>query len=281
MELPAIMEGVRSLAWQVSDLLMDYYQSPQDLGIRSKGPHDGEVTAADLAAHHLILDSLQTQFAPEAFSYRSEEDTQPQASTAEWTWVIDPLDGTSSFIRRTGEFAVHLALTRGDRPVLALVTRPAQGELYTAIAGQGAYCETRTQPPQRLTTSHRTAPDQLIAITSRSHRNPSLERLIAALPKAEDRHISSMGGKLVAIARGEADYFLSVSEYSAPKDWDYCAPELVLTEAGGCLSRSDGSLLRYNQPDPNQWGVILGSNGAVHTTLCQSLQSLTAASSGS
>lgn len=275
------MEVARSLAWQVSDLLMDYFHSAQDLQISSKGPLDGDVTAADLAAHQLILKTLKTQFADVPFSYRSEEDAQPIASVGEWTWVIDPLDGTSAFIRRTSEFAVHLALTHRDRPVLSIVARPAHGELYTAIAQGGAYHETQTQPPQRLTTSSRTAPEQLIAVSSRSHRNPELDRLIAALPHAEDRQISSMGGKLVAIATGKADYFLSVSQDSAAKDWDFCAPELILTEAGGRLSRSDGSLLRYNQPDPCQWGIILGSNGIIHDTLCQHLQALTKPSSGS
>ncbi|NJK34663.1 MAG: 3'(2'),5'-bisphosphate nucleotidase CysQ [Oscillatoriales cyanobacterium SM2_2_1] len=223
MHLPAIMEAVRSLAWQVSDLLMAYFHSSQDLQISSKGPLDGDVTAADLAANQLILTTLKTQFADAPFSYRSEEDIQPPMPVGEWTWVIDPLDGTSAFIRRTSEFAVHLALTYRDRPVLSLVARPAHGELYTAIVQTGAYRETRTHPPQRLTTSSRRADAELIAITSRSHRNPELERLIAALPHGEDRQISSMGGKLVAIAAGEADYFLSVSQNSAAKDWDFCA----------------------------------------------------------
>ncbi|HAN46150.1 MAG TPA: 3'(2'),5'-bisphosphate nucleotidase CysQ, partial [Cyanobacteria bacterium UBA8156] len=151
---------------------------------------------------------------------------------------------------------------------------PAQGVVYGAARGTGAWQETRGGDRQRLRVSAVTTLAASRAVVTRSHRNAGLDRLLAALPEVQPQNIGSIGGKLAAIATGRAELYLSVSDRSAPKDWDYCAPSVVLEEAGGTLTFGDGSPLCYNRPEVVQWGTVLGSNGHLHAALLQRCQAV-------
>lgn len=270
LNLNEIMLLARPIAWGAGDILMKYYQEPQDLEIRFKGGEDGNVTSADLAANDFILSQLKLAFGTDEFAYLSEE-TEDNADRLnhEWVWIIDPMDGTSDFIRRTNEFAVHIGLTYRQRPVLGLVATPAQDRLFQGVLGNGAYIERRDGSQQRIQVSDKTELDQMVVVASRSHRNYQLECILHQLPKAAEIAVGSIGGKFAAIASGNADVYISVSGKSAPKDWDYCAPEIILTEAGGQLTHADLSLLSYNNLELRQWGTIVASNGRCHNEICK------------
>lgn len=268
-QLQEWMSWVRPIAWDATTTLLKYYQSQNDLQIRDKGGEEGVVTAADLASNSIILQGLYHYFDRDRFAFLSEEtDDDLVRLDRDWVWIIDPLDGTTDFVNRTGEFAIHIGLTYQQRPVLGVVALPAVNKLYTAIAGLGAMVEDRSGSSQALRVSSQTELAAMGAIASRSHRSPRLDFILAQLPKAASLAVGSIGGKFVAIAEGRADYYVSVSGQSAPKDWDYCAPELILVEAGGKLTRFDRSVLSYNNPDVAQWGDILASNGHSHDRLC-------------
>ncbi len=271
-DLTGLLAVARTAGWGASAILLEHYHSDRDLQIRQK--QGAPVTAADLAANQYLLDTLQQTLGQEQFAYLSEETRDsPARFEKEWVWIIDPLDGTRDFIDRTGEFAVHLALVSQGRPILAVVAWPTAQKLYTAIQGAGSYVERPGEPPSPLRVSERRKPEQLRLIVSRSHRDQTLDRLLSKLPKAEQRAVGSIGCKFASIAEQEADFYVALSGKSAPKDWDLAAPELILTEAGGQVSRFDGSPLRYNQADVNQWGGLLASNGHSHAQLCTLAQS--------
>ncbi len=270
LNLNQIMSLVRPIAWGAADILMKYYQQPQDLEITFKGGEDGNVTSADLAANDFILSELKEIFGTDEFAYLSEEtEDDGDRLNHEWVWIIDPMDGTSDFIRRTNEFAVHIGLAYRQRPVLGLVATPANEKLFQGVLGHGAYIETRDGVQQKIQVSNKNKLDQMVVVASRSHRNPQLESILQILPKAAEIAVGSIGGKFAAIASGHADVYISVSGKSAPKDWDYCAPEIILTEAGGQLTHADLSLLSYNNLELRQWGTIVASNGHCHDQICQ------------
>jgi 3'(2'), 5'-bisphosphate nucleotidase len=270
LNLNQIMALARPIAWGASDILMNYYQEPQDLEITFKGAEDGNVTSADLAANDFILSQLKEIFGTDEFAYLSEEtEDDGDRLNHEWVWIIDPMDGTSDFIRRTDEFAVHIGLTYRQRPVLGLVATPARERLFQAVLGHGAYIETRDGVQKKIQVSDKNKLEQMVVVASRSHRNPQLESILHDLPKAAEIAVGSIGGKFAAIASGHADVYISVSGKSAPKDWDYCAPEIILTEAGGQLTHADLSLLSYNNLELRQWGTIVASNGHCHNQICQ------------
>lgn len=269
-DLAELLAIARPIAWGAAEILLKYYQSPQDLQITDKGNDEGDVTSADLAANEYILQNLQQNLGTKDFAYLSEE-TEDDITRLEhdWVWMIDPMDGTSDFIKRTGEFAVHIGLAYQQRPILGLVAAPVAGKLFTATSGGGAYVELLNGEKTRLQVSKKIEMERMVAIASRSHRSPKLDYILKHLPKEGEITLGSIGGKLAAIAEGTADYYVSISGKSAPKDWDYCAPEIILTEAGGKLTHFDLSPLTYNNADIFQWGGIIASNRRRHADLCK------------
>lgn len=265
--LDSILAIVRSIGWGAADILLKQARS---FDIEKSG--DSPVTTADLAANRYILDSLETVFGTEQFAYLSEEtySTQPAEMRLnhDWVWIIDPLDGTKDFINGTGEYAVHIALAYQGRPMLAIVATPAFGKLYSATHLRGSWLETcHNGTPQPLRVSDKKRPEELTIVTSRSHRDRRFEQLMEQFPVKQQRQIGSVGCKIAAIVEQQADVYVSLSGKSAPKDWDFAAPELILIEAGGQFTRFDGTPLQYNREDVNQWGGILASNGTCHAEL--------------
>jgi len=267
-ELQEILAIAREVGWGAGDILLEAENS--DLDIQDEG---GEpVTAADVAANTYILEQLQNRLTSNKFAYLTEETfkTQPNSDrlTAEYVWIIDPLDGTKDFIQKNGEYAVHIALVQNHRPILAVVVRPAVGRLYFATARGGTFVEQKDGTVTPVQVSQRNQLDELIVVTSRSHRSDRFNQLMQQFPCQKQKPVGSLGGKFAAIADQAADVYVSLSGKSAPKDWDLAAPELILTEAGGKLTHFDETPLLYNQPDITQWGGLLASNNQRHAELC-------------
>lgn len=284
----ALLTELRRLAWGASAILRAYargerppYGFSRALTVEEGG--EGPVSAADLAVNRWLLDGLAAAFPRAPWSLLSEETAKDGLSSGEpiagdWLWVLDPLDGTRDFLRGTGEYAVHLALVREQRPVVGLVLLPEREELWIGLlpsspeAAGVAWCERpdgSSQPP-RL--SERRHCEDLVLVASRSHRDQRLERLVEALRIGPSRAMGSVGGKVATILRGETDVYLSLSGRTAPKDWDMAAPEAVLMAAGGAFTHADGRPLLYNAGDGLQAGCLIASHGAAHAELCQRAQ---------
>jgi 3'(2'), 5'-bisphosphate nucleotidase len=256
-------------AWEAATVL----RQAETVAIELMETGDSPVTTADLAANAAILNTLQAQVGTAGFAYLSEEtfkqDTGNERFTQPYTWIIDPLDGTKDFITRTGEYAVHIALVHNHRPVLAVVACPGKDLLYRAVVGDGTWRETRDGQSTPMQVSSRNQALDLTVVASRSHRDQRFNQLMQRFPSQNQIQVGSIGGKIAAIVEQQADIYVALSGKSAPKDWDLAAPELILTEAGGRLTRFDGSLLQYNQADVSQWGGLMASNGPCHDDLCQ------------
>ena len=271
-DLKEILAIARAVGWGAAEILRSYYRGESnhgDLEIKDEG--DGPVTVADVAANQYILDKLQVSFGTQDFGYLSEETykSYPVAPSQPWIWLIDPLDGTRDFIDRTGEYAVHIALVHEGRPVLAVVAWPEADKLYYASFNCGAFLETRDGTVMPVQVSSRSVVEDLTLVVSRTHRGERLQALLRQLPFRQQHSVGSVGCKIATIVEQRADVYISLSGKSAPKDWDLAAPELILTEAGGKFTHFDGTPLKYNQGNVNQWGGLLASNGHRHTDLCR------------
>lgn len=283
--LAEILEITRSVGWGASDLLRSYYQGKQndgDLEIEDK--KDGPVTAADIAVNRYILDNLKSKLSDQDFAYMSEEtykSQNPDQLKNSWVWVIDPLDGTRDFIEKTGEYAIHIALVKDGRPVLSVVAQPEAEKLYYATKDGGAFVETRERKVQPIKVSERNKIEDLTIVVSRTHRDQRFNQLLEQLPTKNLKYVGSVGCKVVTIVEQQADIYISLSGKSAPKDWDMAAPELILTEAGGQFTRVDGTPLKYNTGDVNQWGALIASNGHCHSDLCTQVERILAQVDGS
>lgn len=278
--LEEILAIACSIGWGASYLLRSYYQGEYNDGnLEVENKKDGPVTAADIAVNHYILDRLQSNFGDQDFGYISEETYKSQNAqqlSQPWVWIIDPLDGTRDFIEKTGEYAIHIALVKESRPVLAVVAYPEAEKLYYATIGGGTFVETRDGTVTPIRVSERDKVENLTLVVSRTHRDRRFNQLLEKLPCKNQKYIGSVGCKVAAIVEQQADIYISLSGKSAPKDWDMAAPELILTEAGGKFTHFDGSPLMYNTGDINQWGGLLASNGHCHAQICAELSSILA-----
>jgi len=293
-----LLAELRRLSWAAADILLAYgrgaeppFGFPRALSVDDGG--EGPVTAADLAVNRWLLDGLQASFPNIGWTLLSEETAKEQLRegqplAAEWLWILDPLDGTKDFLQGTGEYAVHLALVRGQRPVLGVVLLPEREELWIGVInaaadgdGDGAQAgaaapipglawgETRSGAARPISFSSREQCHELVLVASRNHRDPRLETLLDAMAPADTRAMGSVGGKVAMILRGEADLYISLSGTSAPKDWDMAAPEAVLRAAGGVFSHADGRPLHYNTGHGRQAGCLIASHGPAHAELCR------------
>lgn len=266
--LDEICAIARQAAWGAADILQRYYRGDTDLDIKDK--QGDPVTKADLAANHYILEYLQKELAQEDCGYLSEETFDVEKAepvVKDWVWIIDPLDGTRDFIEKTGEYAVHIALTYQGRPQVAVVVVPETDKLYFAVKGKGTKVETRSGEIKEIYASDRNKIEDLYLVASRSHRNVRLNKMLERIPFKERFFVGSVGCKVSTILEQKTDVYISLSGKSAPKDWDFAAPELILTEAGGNFTSFEGKELLYNQGDVQQWGGLMASNGNCHPEL--------------
>ncbi|WP_096593569.1 inositol monophosphatase family protein [Calothrix sp. NIES-2098] len=280
-DLQEILAIARQVGWGAADILRSYYRGTvKDSNLEVQYKQNEPVTVADIATSQYILDRLQAALGNEDFTYISEETYQSQLNrhNSSWVWIIDPLDGTRDFIDKTGDYAIHIALIKETRPVLAVVAIPEAEKLYYATKGGGTFVETRNASvalKMSLGLDKKRLED-LTLVVSRSHRNQRLNYLLQNLPCKNQKAVGSVGCKVAAIVEQQADVYISLSGKSAPKDWDIAAPELILTEAGGNFTHFDGSPLYYNTDDINQWGGLLASNGQYHEILCKEAENILA-----
>ncbi|MXY62182.1 MAG: 3'(2'),5'-bisphosphate nucleotidase CysQ [Synechococcus sp. SB0665_bin_28] len=264
-----LMAVLRRSGWEAADLLRAYARGQQPPygyppGLTVEEGRDGPVSAADWAVHRHVLQALTRSWPDAPWGILSEEtthhDDRDHPLDQEWVWLLDPLDGTRDFLEGTGHYAIHLALLHKGCPRLGLVMLPERGELWFGLEDR-CWQEDRQGICHPAQLSGRRRCEDLILVASRNHRDERLEALIPRLGLAGSCSVGSVGCKVAAILRGEADVYISLSGHSAPKHWDMAAPEAVLRAAGGCFRHGDGRPLSYSSSDLRQTGCLVASHG--------------------
>ncbi len=228
-------------------------------------------TAADKASQELILDRLHRDFPGDGLC--AEEASDRFATEAEGSarfWVVDPIDGTRGFARKNGEFSIMIALVEGGRPVVGAVHEPAADRLTWAVAGGGCRVQApvASTPLPAAVSAARGAP-RVLAM-SRSQGVEGERQMLAALGAERAIQTYSAGIKLAQVARGEADLYLG--DYLTLHDWDVAAGHLLVTEAGGRVTRIDGSPVVYDGSGSSLAGKgIVASNGGVHAAALEAI----------
>ena len=239
---------------------------------------DGPATTADREADALITEKLQQVFPASEYGYLTEETEHGLGRLRrERVWIIDPIDGTYDFIDGTGQFCIQIGLARRIRgrfrPVASVVYEPVAGRIFSALLGEGAWVESVNEDAKlkRLRVSRRKKPGDLRAVMSRSHRTEDLELLMKALGPKSILSTGSVGLKLCRLARGDADFYPNLS-LGGTKEWDTCAPELILTEAGGSFTDLRGRALEYNRKNVDNEHGLMASNGVCHRQVLSAIR---------
>ncbi len=230
-----------------------------------------EVTAADREANELIVNRLRTEFPDDGILAEESSDSEHRLDKNR-VWLIDPMDGTKNFIARDGDFAVQIGLAVNGESIAGVVYQPVRQVLYRAVQNRGAWIEEDNEPAARMFVSNRTDPSEMVLASSRSHRSPRMERLVTEFGFKDEMRRGSVGVKIGLITEQKADLYLHLSP--STKQWDTCAPEIVLAEAGGRLTDLFGQPLRYNGRRIDNRNGIVATNGAAHEVVIDKLAPL-------
>ncbi len=228
-------------------VILQYYEG--DYHVSQKSPNN-PVTTADFEADTLLKEQLRTPF-PD-YGWLSEESKDDLARLdREIIWVVDPIDGTKEFISGIPEFVISIGLVQGDRPVAGVLYNPVKGEMYAGSRGEGAYLNGR-----KLTVSDTEELREATLLVSRTESKNGHVDKFADYIKAF-KPSGSVAYKLALAAAGTGDIFVSV--YSK-NEWDICAGDLVVNEAGGTMTDIYGNPVTYNNRETKiQDGIIAGN----------------------
>ena len=255
-------------AWQQT---RHYYKGEYTIHNKSDGP----VTEADRLANHVILELLEEEFPPSQCGYLSEEIIDDKVRfDRKYLWIIDPIDGTEDFIKGTDNFAMHIGLSglMDDKfiPLVGVVYHPVRDRLFFAIKGEGAYVEEYSEKKELIRSKiHVSGIDDIShmrAVISYTHRTRRLTRLMERLPIKEFYTLGSMGLKMCEVASGKAEIYVNISSGKF-KEWDICAPHLIVEESGGQFTDLEGYPIYYNKLIYIQQIGVLASNAMCHQPL--------------
>ena len=200
------------------------------LEVRQSGLIEGKALgkAGDETANQFLVHALRQQRPDDGLLSEESKDTKERLEK-DRVWIIDPVDGTREYGECRADWAVHVGLAIGGKPVTGAVALP------------GLDAVLRTDKPDLMPD----APGKLRMVVSRSR--PAAEAVaVAEAIDAELVPMGSAGAKAMAVIRGEADIYLHTG---GQYEWDNCAPAAVALAHGLHASRVDGSELRYNNED--------------------------------
>lgn len=212
--------------------------------VREKGPAD-LVTEADLASQEAIHRLVTGRFPDHAFvGEESAGDLNPAGhgtsdDPAEWTWVVDPLDGTTNYVHGLAQYAVSVAVLHRQEPFAGCVFDPVADECYTAQRGRGARLN-----GEPIAASGQTDLGQALVAVSFPARidgdSRELQDFLAILPHCQAfRRMGSAALNLCYVAAGSLDAYWATST----KIWDIAAGALIVAEAGGVMTSPSGGPL--------------------------------------
>jgi len=261
------LDLTREIAREAGQIILTHYDT--DYAIQMKAGQE-PVTIADKTSSQYIVSALEKAFPKDLVV--SEESSLPSGlESHSRIWIIDPMDGTKEFINHNGEFSVMIGMIEEGRPVVGVVYQPVTGYMYWAAKGQGSYSR-RDQQIQSMQTSVNTDFAKIKIAASRSHLTDELLEIYQALGIQEIIRSGSVGLKLAMIARQTCDIYLNLSGMTSC--WDTCAPEIILTEAGGQVTNLSGEPLDYSFRQLKNSDGVVASNGVVHAQLLEKIQTI-------
>jgi len=247
------LEILKKVIRDAGSAILEFYD--EENIIQYKGEND-PFTEADLASERVILKGV------ESFGYGvlSEESTDDLSRLEkEKVWIIDPLDGTKDFIQKTGEFTVMIALVENGELILGLVYQPIEDKLFYAEKGGGAFLEIKCGKAISINVSEEKDFSKMRMLVSRNHLKELEQNIAKELGIVTLVPCGSAGLKACLVASGEAELYLNTSDKTF--EWDICAADVIVKEAGGLVLDLKGEVFKFNKKDVrNSDGFIVADD---------------------
>ena len=189
-----------------------------------------------------------------------ESDDDKTRLESKKAWIVDPLDGTQDFVNKTGEFTILVGLVENHIPVMGLVYLPIKKILYLAEREMGAFCYD-LQKWEQISVREVIDLKNCLALVSRHHLSGKEKEILDHL---EITNTSTIGStlKVMEISSGRADVYLTTTNKMS--QWDTCASNCIISEAGGRMTDISGNDLFYNTEAVKHENGLLVTNGFVH-----------------
>ena len=262
-KIPELDIAVKA-AQEASNIILEIYQKDYNTFTKKD---DSPVTDADLQSNKIINKILSDT----KYSILSEEDTDDQSRLSkDMIWIVDPLDGTSDFIDKTGEFTVMIALIQNRKPILGVIAWPTEKTLFVAQKNCGAFRYSNDKWDKISVTKINELP-KCRTVGSRHHLSNKEKDFIQKIG-IED--FSSIGSSLKVgkISSGEAEAYITTT--NKMKEWDTAASHCIITEAGGKMTDMLGNELTYNNENVYHQNGILVTNGLIHEKILTEFKKL-------
>lgn len=237
------LELLKDAAKEAGALATSYFKGENKVWDKPDGA--GPVSEADLAVDTMLRESL-TKARPD-YGWLSEE-TEDSASRQKHdrVFVVDPIDGTRSYLSGASTWAHSLAIVDKGQVTAAVVYLPMRDKLYSAALGAGAQLNEATLAPARATDVRGS---NVLAV------KPSMnaEHWPKGVPSLHRSHRPSLAYRLCLVAEGRFDAMFT---FRKTWEWDIAAGTLILSEAGATASDRLGHALRFNNPHPQTEGIV-------------------------
>ena len=248
-ELGKIIDGMV----KAGEKVLEVYET--DFSTEKKDD-DSPITQADIESNKILKEVLGET----GITILSEEDVDDKKRLSEdKIWIIDPLDGTTDFVNKTGEFTIMVGLVKKQKSILGLIYCPIKKKLYLAESGKGAFCY--DEEWEKIEVTMMSELQNCHALVSRHHLSEKEKKL---LDEMEISVVTEMGSslKVTEIASGKAEVFVTTT--NKMKQWDTCASNCIISEAGGKMTDISGKEMTYNTESVQHENGILVTNGLIH-----------------
>jgi myo-inositol-1(or 4)-monophosphatase len=229
------LPAMKAAALAGGAILTHYFSRREALLVSNKSASDF-VSSADLETEAAVHTTLQAEF-PD-FGAMMEEGGHRQGSNNDYQWIIDPLDGTTNFLFGIPHFAVSIGLAHQGVPVAGVVFNPAGNELYMAAAGAGA-----TLNGEPIQCAKRSRLEQMLLGTGLPFKGKTGHAEIAAelvAPMQQCAGIRRIGAASLDLCYTACGRFDAFWEHQL-QPWDVAAGIVIVREAGGIVTRLDGT----------------------------------------
>lgn len=201
------------------------------------------VTEADVNSQDRIFKIIHDRYPDHSFL--GEEDLAVENAASEFRWIIDPLDGTTNYVHRFPYYCVSIALEAHGELTVGVIFDPNRDEMFTAIRGQGAFLN-----GEPIGTSDAAALYDAMCVASlpvgAKGDEPQVAQFLRVLPQCRSvQRTGSAALNLCYVACGRIDSYWS----GTLKPWDQAAGVVIVNEAGGRVTKMDGSEFDVEQPD--------------------------------
>jgi len=233
-----MLQTATEAARRAGRLIAERY--PDERNVTVKGQRD-IVTEVDAAAETIILDLIRSRFPNHA---TLSEEAGGDETSGEYTWVVDPLDGTTNYAHRVPVFCVSIGVLKQGQPLLGVIHDPLRDQTFLAERGKGA-----TLDGEALHVSRSSRLSHAILGLDWGHSEEEREKALRFLLQAAHRcgTVRALGSAALAqayVAAGWLDAYLN----PALKPWDVAAGTLLIAEAGGRCTTLAGDAYRLDTP---------------------------------